>query len=405
MYTGVKMYQSIDVAGDRLATQKRTQGRSEVIAGLEGVVIAETDISAVDGQKNALSYRGIDISAFAAHSTFEETVYFLWMGALPTQAQLDQFSADMVKERVMDENTRRVLTALPRHVPPMDALRIAVSALSCSDNDNGDRCAAANREKALRLTSQMPTIVANYYRHQNNLAPIPSDPNLGHAANFLYMLHGERPSLLAARAMDLAMLLMAEHGCNASTFAARVTASTLADMYAAITSAIGTLKGSLHGGANRRAMEMMLEIGTVEKVKPYIRAALAAKQRIMGFGHRVYRKGADPRSAYLRRMLYALCAELNNFHWYEMAITVAETVEAQKGLYPNVDFYAAPLLYLLNIPLELFTTVFAISRVPGWTTHVMDQYAHNRLLRPVCAYAGPKHRAYIPIEARLEEKL
>jgi citrate synthase len=237
-------------------------------------------------------------------------------------------------------------------------------------------------------------------RHLQGLERIEPDRSLGHAANFLYMLRGERAEPWEEKALDLAMLLMADHEFNASTFAARVTASTLSDMYSAITTAVGTLKGPLHGGANQRAMEMLLEIGTIDQVEPYIAAALAAKKRIMGFGHRVYRKLADPRSAYLRAMLHELCERKGDMTLYNLSVRVVETVEAMKGLYPNVDFYTAPLLYQLGIPLELFTPIFAISRIAGWTAHVMEQYEHNRLVRPLSSYAGPLPRGYVPIEKR-----
>ena len=368
--------------------------------GLAGVVIARSTISKVDGEQGTLSYRGYDIGDLAAHATYEETVYLLWHGDLPTENQLGELTEQLTAHRDIDDTTWRVLTMLPPTVEPMDALRTAVSMLSCSDGDNGDRHLDVTIDKAIRLVAQFPTIVANYYRHQQNLPRIHPDTTLGHAANFLYMLHGEPPSPVEARAMDLIMLLMAEHGFNASTFAARVTAATLSDIYAAITSAVGTLKGPLHGGANRRAMKMMLEIGSVDRVEPYISAALARKERIMGFGHRVYKRAADPRSAYLREELYNLCALRGDFHLFELATAIADAVEAKKGLYPNVDFYTAPLLYLLGVPLELFTPVFAISRVPGWAAHVMEQYANNKLIRPLSVYVGPANRAYIPISER-----
>jgi len=368
--------------------------------GLAGVVIAESEICFVNGERGSLSYRGYDIGDMAMHATFEETIYLLWHGELPTRRQLASFSAELAAERDIDDTTWNILTILPNDVEPMDALRTTVSALSCSDADDGDRCPDANLEKARRLVAKFPTIVANYYRHQRGWGRIRPNPDLDHAANFLYMLRGQAPSDRQAQSMNLAMLLMAAHGFNASTFAARVTAATLSDMYSSITTAIGTLKGPLHGGANVRAMKMMLEIGHVDNVEPYITDALARKQRIMGFGHRVYKTAPDPRSAYLRGRLYELCEEKGDLHYYRIATAVAETMEASKGLYPNVDFYAAPVLYLLGIPLELFVPVFAISRIPGWTTQVMEQYANNRLIRPSSRYVGPAHRPYVPIEER-----
>lgn len=389
-----------DDAPDREQAEETPPTSLPIHEGLAGVVIARSEICAVDGERGTLSYRGYDIGELACHSTYEETAYLLWYGDLPNRKELEVFSADLAAERDIDDTVWRILTMLPEDVEPMDALRTSVSALSCADVDDGDRCLPSNIDKAIKLVAKFPTIVANYYRIQQGLERVHPDPKLGHAANFLMMINGESPTEQQAQTMDMTMLLMAEHGFNASTFAARVTAATLSDMYAAITTAIGTLKGPLHGGANRRAMQMMLEIGSQDKVEAYITDALARKQRIMGFGHRVYKKAPDPRSAYLRGRLYELCAEMGDFHFYELATTIAETVETEKGLYPNVDFYTAPILYLLGIPLELFVPVFAISRIPGWTTHVMEQYAHNRLIRPLSAYVGPDNRTYRLIDQR-----
>jgi len=383
-----------DVKGD---TQRQTVSIHE---GLAGVVIARTEITAVNGERGALSYRGYDVGELAAHSTFEETVYLLWHKELPTRDALDEFTKSLAAERDIDETTWDILTILPKNIEPMDALRTTVSALSCSDADDGDGCPRTDLGKARRLLATFPTIVANTYRHQHGLARVHPNPDLTHAANFLYMINDAVPTKLQASSMDMTMLLMVDHGLNASTFAARVTAATLSDMYSAITTALGTLKGPLHGGANVRAMQMMLEIEDIDNVEPYITDALARKQRIMGFGHRVYRRVPDPRSAYLRGRLHALCAELGDFHYYELATAIAETIVAKIGLYPNVDFYTAPVLYLLGIPLELFVPVFAISRICGWTTQVMEQYANNRLIRPSAEYVGPKDLTYRPIEER-----
>lgn len=380
----------------------RPAKEKQVHEGLASVVVAESDIARIDGETGSLSYRGYDIGDLARYSTFEEVVYLLWYGELPTQEELDTFSAQLAAHRDIDDTTWRVLSMLPRDVETMDALRTAVSTLACTDADNGsgEVSREANLSKAIKLVAKFPTIVANYYRHLQGKERVHPDPDLNHAANFLYMLHDAQPNQTETSALNQAMLLMAEHGFNASTFAARVTASTLSDMYAAITSAIGTLKGPLHGGANRKAMEMMLEIGDIDEVEAYIDRALAAKRRIMGFGHRVYKKAPDPRQDHLRNRLFELCEELNDFHFYDLSTTIAETVEAKKGLYPNVDFYTAPVLYMVRIPLELFVTIFAISRVSGWTTHVLGQYNNNKLLRPLSAYVGPEVRTYTPIEQR-----
>jgi citrate synthase len=371
-----------------------------VRSGLEGVVVAESAVCAIDGQTGTLSYRGIDIGELAENSTYEETAYLLWFGQLPTADELEAHCARLAAERRVPDIVWQIVESLPDSPPPMEALRTAVSALSCCDPDVNEFGREANLNKAVRLTTRLPIMVANYKRHLEGQVRVEPDAELGHAANFLYMLRGQRAEPLEERAMDLAMLLMADHEFNASTFAARVTASTLSDMYSSITTAVGTLKGPLHGGANQRAMEMLLEIGGIENVEPYIAAALAAKRRIMGFGHRVYKTQADPRSAYLRASLRELCEHKGDCHLYNLAVKVVETVEAMKGLYPNVDFYTAPLLYLLGIPLDLFTPIFAISRVAGWTAHVMEQYEHNRLLRPLSAYVGPVGVGYTPIEDR-----
>ena len=368
--------------------------------GLEKVVVTSSKICFIDGQKGIIRYRGIDIGELARYSTYEETVYLLWFGKLPTQTELDAFKAKLATERELDEAIWDTLTSLPGGPRPMEALRTMVSALSCCDPHINDHTPEGNIEKAIRLTAKIPTIAAYYHRYLEGLERVRPNPSLSHAANFLYMWRGKVPTALEARAMDVAMILMADHELNASTFAARVTASTLSDMYSAITSAIGTLKGPLHGAANQKAMEMLLEIGDVDNVEPYITAALAAKRRIMGFGHRVYKNTLDPRSVYLRKMLRELCADAKNGHLYDLAVAVSETMWEQKRMYPNVDFFAAPFLHTLGIPVDLFTPVFATSRIAGWTAHVMEQYKNNRLLRPLSHYAGILDARYVPIQQR-----
>jgi citrate synthase len=368
--------------------------------GLENVVVTSSKICAIDGQKGSIQYRGIDINELARHSTYEETVYLLWFGELPTQDQLDGFKARLAAEREIDEGIWNTLTSLPGIPRPMEALRTVVSALSCCDPDINNHTWEGNVNKAIRLTAKIPTIAAYYHRYLEGMERVHPDPKLSRAANFLFMWRGEPPSALEERALDMAMILMADHELNASTFAARVTASTLSDMYSAITSAIGTLKGPLHGAANRKAMEMLLEIGAVDNVEPYITTALAAQRRIMGFGHRVYKSTMDPRATLLREMLGELCTQPGDGHLYRLAMAVAKTVEEKKGLYPNVDFFAAPLLYTLGIPVDLFTPMFATSRIAGWTAHVMEQYENNRLLRPLSRYVGALGTPYVPIERR-----
>jgi len=368
--------------------------------GLEGFVVTNSRICSIDAEKGRILYRGIDISELARHSTYEETAYLLWFGELPNQRRLEAFKARMVAERDLDEGIWNTLISLPGVPRPMEALRTMVSALSCCDPHINNHSREGNISKAIRLTAKIPTVAAYYHRYLEGLERVRPDPTLSHAANFLYMWRGERPTDYEGRAMDTAMILMADHELNASTFAARVTASTLSDMYSAVTSAIGTLKGPLHGAANQKAMEMLLEIGDIDNVESYIEAALAAKKRIMGFGHRVYKHTIDPRSVLLREMLRELCTRSGDDRLYRLATTVADTVMEKKGLFPNVDFFAAPLLYTLGIPVDLFTPLFATSRVAGWTAHVMEQYENNRLLRPLSNYVGPVAVPYASIEAR-----
>ncbi len=368
--------------------------------GLESVVVADSQICYIDGQRGILRYRGLDIDDLARYASFEETIYLLWFGQLPTQAQLDDFKAKLAAERSLDESLWAMLTSFPCWPVPMEALRTAVSALSSCDPHSGDEGRQANLHKAIYLAAKVPTIMAYYQRHAQGLEPVPPSPKLSHAANFLYMLHGQPPSLIEEKAMDLVLVLLAEHGFNASTFTARVTASTLSDLYSTITSAIGTLKGPLHGGANERAMTMLLEIGDESKVETYIDAALAAKRRIMGFGHRVY-KVIDPRAVQLRSMVCTLEEEAAEPRWCHLSLKVDDVVRERKaGLYPNVDFYSAPTLYTLGVPTGLFTPIFAMSRVGGWIAHVLEQFDDNRLIRPRSNYTGPDSRAYVPLAER-----
>ena len=370
-----------------------------VSKGLEGVVIADSAICTIDGQKGILRYRGIDIADLAPRTTYEETVYLLWFDELPTRQQLDAFRSELAAQRELHDSVWTMMTSFPCWPQPMEALRTAVSALSSCDPNAGEETPEANLAKAKYLLAKLPTIVAYYWRHSNGKERVHPDPKLSHAANFLYMLRGERPAPLEERAMDLALVLMAEHEMNASTFAARVTSSTLSDMYSAITSAIGTLKGPLHGGANARAMEMLHEIGDAGAAEAYIDNALAGKKRLMGFGHRIY-KTTDPRAAILRGMLCEMDAQAENPHWCHLALAVADLVHKKKGLYPNVDFFSAPLLYNLGISTELFTPIFALSRVAGWTAQVREQYQDNRLIRPLSRYVGREDRAYVPMGER-----
>ena len=368
-------------------------------AGLRGVVVSESRISSIDGQRGILAYRGIDIHALAEHSSFEEVVFLLHEGTLPNRAALQALNEELVRERGVPPEALEILRRLPRDTHPMASLRTLVSALGALQDEPGDGSAALART-ARRLTAQMATLVAMIARVRQGREPVaPDGSNLSHAANFLYMLTGTRPEREAARAMDVALVLHADHEFNASTFAARIAASTLADMHGAVTSALATLKGPLHGGANEAVMRSLESIGSAERAEEWAREAFSAKRKLMGFGHAVY-KTEDPRATHLRVMARTLGERAGESRWYAIAERLEAAVRAQKGLYPNVDFYSAPAYRALGIPLELFTPVFAVSRIAGWTAHIMEQLANNRLIRPESEYTGPKDVAYIPLDQR-----
>jgi citrate synthase len=372
---------------------------AQVAEGLEGIVAAESRICFVDGVKGRLIYQGYDIHDLVEHARFEEVAYLLWHGDLPTRAQLDALNTDLVAARALPEPVMQLLRGFPRDVLPMDALRTATSALGIYDPDSRDNSQAANLRKAVRLTAQTATMVAAIGRLREGKDPVAPDPSLSHAANFLSMLWGRRPDDTGTKTIEIALILHADHELNASTFAARVTAATLADMHSAITSAIGALKGPLHGGANEAVMRMLLRIGDPAKIVPAARAMLAAKQKIPGFGHRVYRT-EDPRATHLRRMSEELGRRGGELKWFEMSRALEQFMLSEKHIYANVDFYSASSYYYLGIPLELFTPVFAVSRVSGWTAHVLEQLADNRLIRPRAEYVGPVDRRYVPMEQR-----
>ena len=367
--------------------------------GLENIIADESAISWLDGQRGVLVYRGIDIRALAEHSTFEETAYLLWFGRLPTQAELDQVSRQMAQERGVDPQVFTALKTAPKNAVPMHVLMAALGLLATYDPEASDNSPEAEVRKALRVTAQMATIVAAYQRIRQGLEPVAPDPSLSHAANFLYMLRGQKPSATEARVMDIALILHADHEFNASTFAARVVASTLADLHSAVIGALGALKGPLHGGANEQVMGMLLKIQDPARAADWVRDALANKQRIMGFGHRVY-KTWDPRALWLKNIAQELAEDTGNRQWYAISQNIEDTVMAEKKLYPNVDFYSASVYYTLGIPTDLFTPVFAVSRVAGWTAHILEQHAHNRLIRPRALYTGPRDAEYIPLAER-----
>ena len=377
----------------------------EVKAGLEGVAVGATAISDVDGIAGKLIYRGIDIHELASKSTFEETAYLIWFGRLPTRAQLDVLKAQLAKEAPVAPGVIDAIKRLPPGVAPMDALRSAVSLLHHYDPDRDDNSIEAAQRKAIRLTAQTATVTAAIERMRRGKEPISPDPTLGYAANFVWMLNGEKPHETAARSLDIALILHADHGFNASTFAARVITSTLTDIHSAITGAVGCLKGPLHGGANEAVMKTLLEVqkkvaaGEIKDIEDWTRKALADKKLLMGFGHRVY-KTEDPRATHLRRMSKELCAQAGQPWWFEWSSKMEEIVKAEKGLNPNVDFYSATVYYVLGFPPDMYTCLFAVARMNGWTAHVIEQLSNNRIIRPESDWIGPNDVPYVPIEER-----
>ncbi|HSE98512.1 MAG TPA: citrate synthase [Blastocatellia bacterium] len=368
-------------------------------AGLEGIVAAQSAISDVNGQEGRLIYCGYDIHDLAENSTFEETIYLLWSGKLPTSSELETLKQQLNRETGLPAEIQQLIRRMPEGATPMDMLRTVVSALALYDPDGGDMSREANVRKAVRLTAKFPTIVTTFQRTRNGLEPVEPRDDLSIAGNFLYTLRGQVPDEVATRTMDVAFILHADHELNASTFAARVTAATLSDMYSAIVSAIGTLKGPLHGGANEGVIKNLLEIGSLENVEGWTKDALVNKQKIMGFGHRVYRT-EDPRATHLREMSRQLGERTGEMKWYEMSRRMEEVMMREKRLNPNVDFYSASTYYALGIPTDLFTPIFACSRISGWTAHVLEQYENNRLIRPRAEYVGPRGLKYTPIEER-----
>lgn len=368
--------------------------------GLEDVVAANSAICDIIGPQGKLTYRGIDIHELAQHSSFEETTYLLWFGKLPTASALRSFTAELASKRALPRPVLTIMKDFPRQATPMDALRTALSALAFYDPQAHDSSADANIAKAMRVTAQTATIVAAYEQIRRGREPVPPDTDGSHAENLLRMLFGTEPDPLYIRAMDLALVLHADHELNASTFAARVTAATLADMYSAIVSAIGALAGPLHGGANEQVMKMLQAIGEPARAEPYIRERLAAHQKISGFGHRVYRT-EDPRATHLREMSRQLGEHTGNLRWFEISRKVEEVVMREKHLYANVDFYSASCYFTIGIPIDMFTPIFAVSRVAGWTAHILEQYADNRLIRPRAEYMGEKDVPYLPAERRV----
>jgi citrate synthase len=371
----------------------------EVKVGLQDVVIAASEICDIDGEKGTLVYRGYDIHDLAEHSTFEEVVYLLWYGRLPRAEELEEFEGQLTSNRSVPPEILDLLKRLPPPQHPMEILRTAVSALSLYDPEANDMSEEANRRKALRLTAQMSTLVAAFGRIRQGREALSPVPKLNHAANFLYMLNGQMPNEESARWFEVALILHADHSFNASTFAARVTASTLSDLHSAVTSGIGTLKGPLHGGANEQVMKMLLEIQTADHADDYIHNLLAQKKKVMGFGHRVYRT-EDPRATVLRKMSEALGVRAGQPKWFEISKKIEDLMIREKNINANVDFYSASAYYVLGIPVDLYPLIFALSRISGWTAHVLEQYAHNKLIRPLAEYTGPRNLKWVPVDQR-----
>jgi citrate synthase len=370
-------------------------------AGLEDVVVSPSEICFIDGLKGRLIYRGYDVDDLAAHSTFEEVAYLLWHGRLPGKKELDAHvkALSATATRRLPPRLLAILKQLPKKTTPMEVLRTGVSALSAWDPDAADNSREATLRKAVRLTAQVPTLVAAWDRIRRGRAPVAPNPRLTLAGNFLYMLRGRKPTELETRTFDIALILHADHEFNASTFAARVTAATLSDIHSAVVSGIGALKGPLHGGANEQVMRMVEQIKDPARAEAWIRKALADKARIMGFGHRVYRV-EDPRVKHLRRLARELGQQAGNTAYVEILDTVARIVTAEKHIYPNVDLYSGACYASMGIPTDLFTPIFAISRIAGWAAHVLEQHGNNRLIRPRSDYTGPTDLAYVPLAQR-----
>ncbi|MCX7977585.1 MAG: citrate synthase [Bdellovibrionaceae bacterium] len=366
--------------------------------GLEGVVACTTKISYIVG--NTLNYRGYAIEDLAANSTFEEVIFLLWNDRLPKKSELESFQAELRSEMVLDPEYVKALKALPnKGVHPMTWLRSAVSMLAHWDKEANDMSPEANARKALRLTAKMGSIVTAFEALRSGREPVAPQGQKSLAWNFMYMLTGQEPDAELVKVFDTCLILHADHELNCSAFATRVTASSLSDLHSAIVSAIGALKGPLHGGANEQVILMLKKIGTMDKARQFVLDALAAKEKVMGIGHRVYKDG-DPRAKILRGISERLTKKIGEPHWYEMSVLIDETMYKEKGLMPNVDFYSATVYYSMRIPTDLFTPIFAVSRVAGWCAHALEQYANNRIYRPRGKWAGREGLVWKPLEAR-----
>ena len=380
-------------------SDEKTTPAAKSPAGLEGVVAAQSSIGDVDGTNGVLIYQGYNIHDLARHSTFEETVFLLWHGRLPTRAELDELRSQLAANQNLPGEVSELMRRFPREAEPMDSLRTAVSALAFYDTGARDLSREGALRTATRLTAQLPVVVAAIERLRRGQEPVEPKKSLNLASNFLYMLKGEEPSEREARIFDVALVLHADHELNASTFTARVVAGTLADMYGAVTAAIAALSGPLHGGANTNVMKMLLEVGNPDRAEAWLTQALAQKKKVMGFGHRVYRT-EDPRSVHLRDFAREMGEAKGDTRWIDILEKLREVMFREKKLYPNVDYYSGAAYHMMGIPLDLFTPIFAVSRVSGWTGHILEQYANNRLIRPRAEYTGPRDLKYVSIDER-----
>ncbi len=381
-----------------------------VYIGLKGIYVAKTALSYIDGERGKLIYRGYSIEDLAEHSSFEEVTYLLWFGKLPNRKELEEFKENLSKEREIPEEVVEILRKLPKSSHPMDVLKTGVAALGPFDPDLPNiwgqhihEKRAENLRIAIRILSKMPTIMAYFHRMREGKEIVHPRTDLSHAANFLYMMWGREPKDIEAKLMDVALILHADHGFNASTFACLVTASTLSDLYSAVVTGISTLKGPLHGGANEQALKMLMEIGSPDRARDYVKAKLERKERIMGFGHRVY-KAYDPRARILKKYAEMLAKETGQENLFNTALEVEKVMIellGKKGIFPNVDFYSGQVYHMLGVPTDIFTPIFAISRTSGWIGHVFEYWEENVLIRPRALYVGPMEAKYIPLDERL----
>lgn len=378
-----------------------SSGRLQIALGLQDVVVDESKICFIDGVAPKLLYYGYNIHDLAENCCYEEIVYLLLTGKLPNKPQLEQIKADLVAARGLPAEVFETIKKAPKTSIPMDVLRTCVSQLALSDVKPGDDTPEGRYRKSIRLTALFPEIVAADYRNRRGEAPLKHNPSLGHASNFLWLLHGKEPGPSASKTMDVALVLHAEHSFNASTFTARVIAATLSDIYSAVTGAVGALKGPLHGGANEGVIKTLHEIGELGNVEPWLGGKFKEKGfRLMGFGHRVY-KALDPRAVVLKKYSEKSGKEHGITKWFDMSVKIEELMKSrEKPLYPNVDFYSASTYYTMGLPPEIFTPIFAVSRVAGWCAHVIEQQTHNRLIRPDCAYVGAMDLAFVPLDKR-----